>query len=362
MARDGVTRQVSERTGKSTFRARISYLDAGGVRQYLSKTFKSRKAADAWLAERRAERNRGELAPASPLTVAEVADRWLAHIERSRAPSTAMHYRRWYARVVEPAFGTRRIGTVTPTMVQALYDDLGTRYAGGTVAHVHKVMRGIFQYAMTDGLIRSDPTERRRVPKDRRDPPQAFTPDEARRFTDACASDPYGPILVVMLATGIRLGEALALHWADVDIEGRTARIHRTAQRSEQGWVVSERPKTASSNRTVVLPARAVLALRAAPRTSVLVFPHPEHGGLLADGTVRSAMERVCRAADVPPLTPHALRRTCATLMLRQGVPPQVAAKQLGHSVEMLLTRYAAVTTDLQGDAADALDRALRGS
>lgn len=359
MARDGITRTVSDRTGKVSYRARVSFTDASGARRHRSKSFHTKAAAQRWRREQLAALDRGDYFEAPDITVGEVARAWLADVKRDKAPSTAMHYRRWYERVVEPAFGTHKVASVTPQEIQGFYDELAERYAPGTVGHVHKIIRGIFGRALNDGFIRSDPTDRRRIPKDQRDPPQVFTPEEARRFTERASADRFGTILIFMLATGVRIGEALALHWADVDLDARTARIHRTAQRGDAGWHISDRLKTKSSERTVVIPAVAIMALRRQQRSSVLVFPHPVHGGLCSDARVRGAMERVCRAADVPLLTPHALRRTCASLMLRNGVNVKVAAQQLGHSVEMMLTRYAAVTTDMQDMAADAVDRAL---
>ena len=83
------------------------------------------------------------------------------------------------------------------------------------------------------------------------------------------------------------------------------------------------------------------------------------HGGTREPSTVRARLARLCKAADVPTLTPHELRSTAATLMLLAGTPVKVAAAQTGHSVELMLKRYQAIMPDDRARAATALDTLL---
>ena len=65
-----------------------------------------------------------------------------------------------------------------------------------------------------------------------------------------------------MLATGLRRGETLGLHWSDVDLDAALLRVRWTLSRTSQGLRLDE-PKTDKSRRTVPLPRSAIETLRA---------------------------------------------------------------------------------------------------
>ena len=360
--RDGITKTISPRTGKVSWRARASWMQPDGTRRHRSKSFPTKRAAEKWRRDTLAKVDRGQWFEPDPVTLGELAERWLRTVDQSLAPSTAYQYRHTWDHLLAERLGHRKASTVAATEIQALYDALGQRYRPNTVRMCHKVLKGIFGHAITDGLLQIDPTANRRLPRHRQPPAAVWTAEQTRRFLDCAEDHAWGPLFSVLVATGIRLGEAQALRWQDVDLDARTIAIHRTAQVSKNGWHISDTPKTGTSTRTVVLPARAVLALhrqRAQRDPDVeLVFPGV-YGGLLPGQTARQRLTRLCELAGVPRLTPHSLRRTAATLMMQQGIHPKVAAAQLGHSVELMLERYTVVSTALQAQAAASLDDVL---
>ena len=68
-------------------------------------------------------------------------------------------------------------------------------------------------------------------------------------------------------------------------------------------------------------------------------------------------------AAGLPAARFHDLRHSAATLMLAEGVPLAVISEWLGHSgIAITASHYAAIVPTLRRDAADAMDRAFRGS
>ena len=76
----------------------------------------------------------------------------------------------------------------------------------------------------------------------------------------AAQSTSYAPLFELVVNTGLRRGEALALQWSDVDLEAGTLRVRGTLARVHGRLEVTE-PKTARSKRTVPLsePAAQVL-------------------------------------------------------------------------------------------------------
>lgn len=355
MARGSITR-----TGNGRYRARLSYTDGAGTRRHRSKTFTTKKLAETWLRKTIDRIEQGQSPDEVLDTVAEVYGRWIAHIERTRAPSTAYHYAKWYRLLIEPAFGAYRVGAVKAVDIQRLYDRLADTYAPATLQVVHRVVRGIFKTAKSDGLITDDPSADRRVPNSGRNLGTAWTTAESRRFlTNARAG--VDDIWVFMLVTGLRVGEVRALQWDAVDLRNRRVEVRRTMQTTEAGERIADTTKTAASRRSVALGDIAIDVLRRQVRRldTPLVFPD-EDGQPRPHRTLLHQLRRACEAAGVPEITPHGLRHAAATLMLHAGVSPKVAAEQLGHSsIAITMDLYSHVSDELAHQAARAVDEIL---
>jgi len=78
--------------------------------------------------------------------------------------------------------------------------------------------------------------------------------------------------------------------------------------------------------------------------------------------TVTRRLHRILAAAELPQITFHDLRHSCASLMLAQGVSPRVVMETLGHSdIRLTMNLYTHVAPELQRDAADRMERLLIG-
>ena len=91
---------------------------------------------------------------------------------------------------------------------------------------------------------------------------QTLAPTEVHIFFEHTKDDRLHGLWVVLLTTGLRIGEAMALRWDDIDLETGSLTVRRTVQRLKgRGLVVGE-PKTARSRRTVYLSAGSIVALK----------------------------------------------------------------------------------------------------
>ena len=121
-------------------------------------------------------------------------------------------------------------------------------------------------------------------------------------------------------------------------------------------------PKTVRSRRLVPLSTLAAEALREQRALVVgdLVFPNCS-GGPQESSSVTAALTVALRKAELPRIRVHDLRHTTATVLLESGVHPKLVQDLLGHStVAITLNTYSHVTAGLSGEAARAMDRALR--
>jgi integrase len=185
-------------------------------------------------------------------------------------------------------------------------------------------------------------------------------------------------LFVLALATGMRQGELLALHWRDVDLEQRVLSV-RWSLRYHQGVFTVKEPKTRRSRRRIALAEQTVEALRTHRARQLkerlkagkawvgnswddLVFCSAIGSPLTSNGQVRSTLRRIIRHAGLPMIRFHDLRHTCATLALASNVNPKVVSEMLGHStVAITLDVYSHVLPDMQQDAAAAVAAMLYG-
>lgn len=153
------------------------------------------------------------------------------------------------------------------------------------------------------------------------------------------------PILLVLLGTGARRSEVLALRWSDVDLEAGVVRFTKTLKMVEGGWVVGP-PKTRAGRRPVKLPRFAVEALQthkaaqsdmyakagAAQPIDGYVFPSFKDVSVpIRPDSVTHAFNEGLKSLGIKNATLHSLRHTAATALIGQVPLPALAAR-LGHS------------------------------
>jgi len=145
-------------------------------------------------------------------------------------------------------------------------------------------------------------------------------------------------IIDLMLATGARIGEVLALRWADValDADRPNLTINGTIKTEPgKGTYRKASPKSDSSVRTVVLPDFATAVLRrrqAAARENPndAIFP-TRNGTWQQVNNVERRMRQIRKDTGLDWVTPHTFRMTVATL-ISERVDADTASQQLGHS------------------------------
>ncbi len=154
----------------------------------------------------------------------------------------------------------------------------------------------------------------------------------------------YGWGAVLILETGLRAGEALALEWNDIDEEKRTLRVNKNMVRVDGKNVVQRATKTESGKRTIPLNSKAMEAIRHLKMQQVIGCPYvfaTQTGEHVSYRHLLTTMERACEAAGVEHRGLHALRHSFASNLYAKGVEVKVISKLLGHaSVEITYNRY----------------------
>jgi integrase len=220
-------------------------------------------------------------------------------------------------------------------------------------------LRTIFAAAHRRGLIERNPMLHVENLRERKPEVDPFDLDEARQIM-AAATGWERAFVAVLLFTGLRPGEALALTWEAIDWAHGLIRVRQTVSR-RYGFQL---PKTPGSEREVEMieTVRAALAEQRA-RSQLkgdLVFPSAAGTALdLANFRVRN-WPRLLRGARVRPRVLYQCRHSFARLAIELGDTPQHVAAMLGHtSVEMVFRVYARWLKRPESAALAALDRAI---
>jgi len=223
-------------------------------------------------------------------------------------------------------------------------------YSAKTVKNDMAVLEALLNLAADRAVIASVP----RLPKVRPPKPNAevLTAEEASRVIAATPTGWQRTWVLILLRTGIRLGEGLALKWSDVDLTTGSLRIRATRWRGLEGT-----PK-GGRERTVPLSddARATLAAHRHLR-GPYVFCH-EDGSPFTDWDVREVVPQACKAARIGRrVTNHGLRHTVGTV-LGEHVNAFKVQAFLGHADLSTTRRYVRDTADGLREAARVLELA----
>jgi integrase len=346
-----------------------------------------RTAAEAGRARREllGQVDRGQLkAVPGGTTVSELLDLYLDGIDADGRLSakTCFDYRHYADDYVRPHLGDRRVRDVTPEVVLAwqrkLTKEGGTKtgrpLAANTIRLARAPLAGAMKLAAASGIVAVNPMVGTPRPRAARSIPRHWNPGQARQFLGLVEGDRTWPVWAFLLGAGLRIGELVALRWANVDLAGRKVRVVEFVSTLGHDLAPSV-GKSRDAVRTVDLDVGLVDVLRRQERLQILeretagdrwqeggwVFAMPD-GDQCHPQYLSKLLGRYSQELGLPRLTAHGLRHTSATLMLASGVPAKVAAERLGHSDPTLFTNlYSHVTPTMQQDAAERIGMLLFG-
>lgn len=155
-----------------------------------------------------------------------------------------------------PAFGELRIGKITPSKIEELFEEIATDASKKYRRNVFQTLCLIFDDAFRKRVIPYDPTEHLPLPKVPRTRIKVPPPELVRRVIDEMTS-PWKDAALLAASSGLREGEVLALEWSDIDVANRRIRV--TKSRDQAGGQTT--PKTDESVREAVVTEETLAAL-----------------------------------------------------------------------------------------------------
>lgn len=339
------------------------------------KSFAKKSEADRYKTEVEHSLNNGTYVdPArGKQTFYEYAERWRSI--QTHEPNSADNAKSQLRVHVYPVIGSRPIGAILPSEIQALVRGLQPRLAPSSIRTVMNTVKAVFNAAVADRYLAHSPCQRIRMPKVPTKPVIPFTLHQVDLLTELI--DPrYRGLVTFAVGTGMRQGELFGLRVWDVDFLGREVRVKQQIQPKRGGGVRTASPKSASGTRTIPIASVTRDALSA----HLAEFPANADGYVFTDARGRPLQRSVfnsgvwyparraaaaamrkpvrssksddaaqirARADQVARAGMHDLRDFYASALIRAGVSVKVVAARLGHTnAAMTLSRYTGLWPD----------------
>lgn len=311
-------------------------------------------------------------------TVADYLTAWLDGKRHTLKPKTMYRYNEIVTKELVPALGALPLEQLNHDHVAAFVAELEEAGRGApTIRYVHAVLSSALATAVKQRRLTHNVAEHVVLPPVHTAERRPWTATQAVAFLDHAhrAGDQLADLFEVIIGTGLRRGEALALRWADADLTARVLSIHATrgALSDVAGRLMFTAPKTKGSAAGVGLSTRVVAALkRQAARQAVeraewteayedddLVFARA-NGAPLRPDWVLHRFHELTEQAGLPRVRLHDLRHLAATLMITSGVPLTLVSKTLRHTTSGITADlYGHLTKEAALAAADSLGAVL---
>lgn len=293
----------------------------------------------------------GSYVETSRMTVEQyLTEKWVPLVvEKEAAPSTLAIFQGRLVKYVIPTIGNVPLQKLTGLHLQEMFAAMmegkfGKPLKSQTVRVLHIQLHRAFAQAVTWGLIPKNPSDGAKVKRGKAAKKRVLTGEETVQLLEHFkTTDIYIPTLIIV-CTGMRRGEVLALRWQDVDLDKQRIVVEQALSRVK-GKTLMREPKTDSAERVVSLPAVLVEALRQHRQSQKVRSITQDLICIGADGnpivpnTFTAKLTRYAADAGFEDITPHSLRHGHASLLADAGVRDKVISERLGHSGEELVRK-----------------------
>lgn len=247
-----------------------------------------------------------------------------------------------------------------------------------TIHHHHRLISAILERAKRQRLVPFNiAKEHTRPPRVKRKEAKYLTDEQAIRFLSFVIEEPdirKKSAFVLLLFTGIRLGELCGLTWEDIDDKKELIHVRRASQYLNGQGVVTVETKNKYSVRSIKVDTFVLDVLKEYRiwwNEHRLLYGKDwqgkerqlfiqEKGKPIYPGTIRYWLRKFIKTHNLPYITPHGLRHTFITIHLISGVDLRTLQSITGHShAAIILNRYAHVIESAQNAAAQSLANIL---
>ena len=292
----------------------------------------TRRDAENILSNRLRRLNSAEYLPQSCHSLRDFVRDWEEQALPSLKYATQEHYKYLIETHVLPTLGNVQLRLISRAAIQNLIAaKLKEKLSWRTVKHIRTVFGTLLETAVVWGFIEDNPVRKTRLPRRGPRPEKRVLSPEQLRLLLESLPEPTKSVVWLLILTGLRIGELLALRWQDIDLQNGVLRVSRTVYEGH-----FDEPKTPSSNRVVPLSPKAIEILASrkpqACGHEVLVFSSKRGTPLCRRNLFNRQLAPALKALAIEKVSWHSFRHCHATLLDAVGTPLGTVQSILGHS------------------------------
>ncbi|MCW6662267.1 site-specific integrase [Aerococcaceae bacterium NML190073] len=237
-------------------------------------------------------------------------------------------------------FFNRKLKDISAPMVKKWQNNLSSKYSSGYVRAIHGLFQKSLDLAIKLGLIQKNIAKQVGNVKKVKKKVDFWTKEEAEKvFSTFDSSDYYDrfafTLIYCLFMTGLRIGEAQALNWADIDFKNKTLEVNKNMYyKTSKEFYITE-PKTLASNRVIALDGTTLQYLsewkEIQGKNIITDFVFSYNGLPTNKSTTSHIITRHSKLAGVHRIKTHALRHSHASLLISLGENALVIRDRLGH-------------------------------
>ncbi len=307
----------------------------------------------------------------------ELAELWLESYQLTVKPQTFIATKRMLYNHLIPVFGALKLNKLSVSYIQGFINDLSAELVHYSV--VHSINRRVLQYGVSLQLLPFNPARDvmlPKVPKKENKAIKFIAPEDLKAlmtYMEKLANKKFSyffdyVLYSVLLATGCRFGEVVALEWSDIDLENGTISITKNYSRLLK---LIGTPKSKAGVRVISIDKKTINLLRlyknrqrqlfieTGAHVSAVVFATPtkEYQNM---ATRQDSLDRRCAEIGIPRFTFHAFRHTHASLLLNAGISYKELQYRLGHAtLAMTMDIYSHLSMDKEKEAVSYYEKAM---
>lgn len=326
--------------------------------------------------------NKGVYIEPSEITLGNWIETWMCDYKIHSARITSIQsYESYYRNNIKPMLGNIKIKDLRNEDIQRFVNRLTEKKLSATTIEKHcAVISMALDKAVENEMILKNPCKKVCLPAKHKKEARVLTIEEQKKLIEIALNYRDSEIIVFMLYTGLRLGEALALTWDDIDFDRKIIDVNKTqtirrSRFTENGkqQVEFTPTKTKASNRKIPLlhslenllhtikEKQDKISLDYSERYNSLnlVFCTRE-GKIRPSASVSYRLKMFSEALGMEHINAHALRHTFATRGLENGIEMRVMQDLLGHStMKMTADLYTHVLPDKKMDSIKKLEKMI---
>lgn len=283
------------------------------------------------------------------MTVSELLDWYIDKFKEAGGKETTSAGYTSAAKSIKAVIGKRRASELKLQDIDRFTSKQKDKYSPKSIKNQLSLLSSSYKDAIRRGVLTSNPCEYAVVPRQKKPDITILTNiDSFVKALDSTDLD-FKVMCELALFLGLRRSEILGLLHSDISDTVTISKVrHRVGDRD-----IIETPKTASSNRTLAVPVfiqkhvTELMATQAKRPAKGNFLIQDDFGQPVTQWWVRSHLDDLISENDLPHITMHGLRHTCASMLIAKGVPIADVSAQLGHSsIDITLRTYTHLFTD----------------